>query len=88
MGMLLVERSIAQDYTKLQKAQTDRIAVEQQAKQWKSILLKYPDYRDGYYHLSLLEYELGHTADALKYDQQALIIDPNYAPARKLKDKL
>ncbi len=88
MGMLLVERSIAQNYNQLQTAKAARASIEKQVIQWKTIIQKYSDYRDGYYHLAILEYELGNKMDAQKYNKQALIIDPNFILARELENKL
>ncbi len=88
MGMLLVEKTIAQKYDQLQADKTTRASIEQQIVEWKGILQKYPDYRDGYYHLAVLEYELGNKPAAQIYNQQALDIDPNYTPSRQLEKKL
>ena len=56
--------------------------------QWQGIVKKYPDYRDGYIQLSLLEYQLGNNLLAEQYIDKALAIDPFSKDAQKLKDLL
>ncbi len=55
---------------------------------WKQILNKYPDYKNGYLALSVVEYRLGESKDAWGSLNNALRIDPNYAEARSFEEFL
>jgi tetratricopeptide (TPR) repeat protein len=55
---------------------------------WKSVIDDKPDYRDAYIMASIQSYNLGKTGDALVLINQALTIDPNYAPAINLKKSI
>lgn len=45
---------------------------------WQGIVEKYPDYRDGYFELALLEYQIKDFAKAKAYTEKSLSIDPNF----------
>jgi len=52
---------------------------------WQDISKKHPDYRDGYAHLAVLEYQLGNMELSFQYAEKALQLDPNYEPMIALK---
>ena len=49
------------------------------------IIKTYPNYRDGYFRLATLEYELGNRNKAKEYVQKALELDPNFEEGRRLE---
>ncbi len=55
---------------------------------WKKNIEKYKGYRDGYFQLALLEYQLGNVKEAREYTTQALAIDPNFYQGKILLDKI
>lgn len=55
---------------------------------WQSVVEKRPDYRDGYFQLSVLSYQIGKKDDAIVYLEKALQIDPNFEEGRKLEQLL
>lgn len=59
-----------------------------QKMQWESIVSAYPDYRDAYYTLAVIEYRLGDQGKAKTYVQKTLQIDPNFRPGLTLKNLL
>ncbi len=52
---------------------------------WQSIVAKRTDYRDGYFQLAVLEYQLGDKQKASAYVQKTLTLDPNFTEGRKLE---
>jgi len=62
--------------------------IQKLIKGWQKFLEKRPGYRDAYLQLAILSFKLGQKQEAQKYLEEALIIDPNYKPAKKLKKKL
>lgn len=57
-------------------------------KKWEAVVQKHRDYRDGYFKLAALEYEVGNKGKARLYSKKALYIDPNFEPAERLMNLL
>jgi len=55
---------------------------------WQSIIDKYDGYKDAYFQKALLEYKLGQIDKAKDDNQKALLLDPNFADAKKLETVL
>lgn len=52
---------------------------------WEKIIIEKPNYRDAYLQLAILNYRIWQNEEAKKYLEKALITDPNFEPALKLK---
>lgn len=52
---------------------------------WQSISDKYDGYKDAYFQKALLEYKLGQIDKAKQDNLKALLLDPNFADAKKLE---
>lgn len=74
--------SLAQEYTVLQK---ERARAEEEVVFWEKVVEKYPDYRDAYFKIALLEYQLGNTQKSKDYLQKTLGLDPNFDKGRELE---
>lgn len=68
--------------------QTKHEDIQSKVEFWEGIVRKYPDYRDAYFSLSLLEYQRGNTQKARVYLQEALSLDPNFKEGRALEKVL
>lgn len=55
---------------------------------WEEIVTKYPQYRDGYFHLALLQYQAGEVHLAGASLEKVLTIDPTFAPGIAFQQKL
>ncbi|MBI2032276.1 MAG: hypothetical protein HYT09_01380 [Candidatus Levybacteria bacterium] len=55
---------------------------------WENVVKKYPDYRDGYFNLAILEYRLQDFNKTEEYLNKALRLDPNFDEARRLKEEI
>lgn len=55
---------------------------------WQGIIAKHKDYRDAYFKLASLEYQLKNFNQARKYLQKVLEIDPNFEVGRRLEKLL
>lgn len=62
-----------------------RAAIQRQITYWQGVIRKYQDYRDGYFKLALLEYQLGNIQAAELYIQKTKTLDPNFTEADKLE---
>lgn len=52
---------------------------------WQEMAVKYPNSRDIYFRLAVLEYQLGEKAKAKEYLQKTLMLDPNFKEARSME---
>jgi len=55
---------------------------------WERIVAEKENYRDAYLQLALLHYQLFENKKAQEYLDQVLELDPNFEPARKIKEFL
>lgn len=77
--------SVYGHYKEKERLQGERTRLRQEVLYWQDIVGKYKDYRDGYYNIALLSYRLGEDKKAWDNLQKALILDPNFEPARTLE---
>ena len=76
------------NYQENKKLTEERENIESQIKFWKSINQKYPGFRDSYFELALLEYQLKDFDKARVYLKEVLRLDPNFKSGRKLESIL
>lgn len=62
--------------------------IRQNIAHWEELASKYPDSRDIYFRLAVLEYQLGEKAKAKEYLQKSLELDPNFKEGRELEKTL
>jgi len=55
---------------------------------WKKTASIYPNYRDAYFNIALLDYQVGNISEAKSNLQKALEIDPNFKKGRDLEQVL
>lgn len=55
---------------------------------WKDVVNNHPDFRDGYMQLASLTYQMNNLAAAIDYVNKVLELDPNFQPAKDLKNIL
>ncbi|KKP94948.1 MAG: hypothetical protein US02_C0015G0014 [Candidatus Levybacteria bacterium GW2011_GWA2_36_13] len=75
----LIQRN--NEITKMQKLTDQRIY-------WQKIINTYPDFRDAYFSLAIIEYQLGNFEESSKYLEKVYEIDPNFEKGDFLKEKL
>ncbi len=84
MVLLLEENTIRFNLIGLQETKAERALLQSQVIQWQLVVAKHADYRDGYFKLAVLEYQLGNMSKAQQYDAQALQLDPNFQRGKEL----
>ena len=55
---------------------------------WQSVVQRYPEYKDAYFQAAVLEYQSGDLKQARQDNNKALLLDPNFSDALKLRDLL
>lgn len=73
--------SVSKSLSTLRNIEGERSKIESEVKYWEDIAAIRPGYRDAYFKLALLEYQLGNKDKTRFYIEKTLEIDPNYTPA-------
>lgn len=60
--------------------------IKQEIKSWEESLKSYPDYRDVYLRLAILNWQIKQPEKAREYLEKAESLDPNYEVTKKLKE--
>ncbi len=71
----------------LQSAQSQRSELEAERKYWLDVSEKYSGYRDAYFKVALVSYQLGDVDLAKKYLIEAMALDPNFKEGREFGQK-
>lgn len=85
IGSMLVAFGFWQYIEKAQAINMQRKGVESHIQYLQDLTKKYPGDRDIYFQMASDEYTLGNIKQADQYIEKALVLDPNYLPALKLK---
>ncbi len=55
---------------------------------WKGITDRYKDYRDGFFKIAILEYQLGNIEEAKANLEKALSLDPSFEAGKHLQQEM
>jgi len=86
IGVVGVELQKNQDELKRRDVLHEALASHQEY--WKEVVEKYPDYKDGYFQLAIVSYQLGDTDRAKGAIGKVLEIDPNDATGQEFARKI
>lgn len=68
--------------------ENSRALLMKEKKYWEGVIDAYSDYRDGYFKLATINYQLGNIESARINVKKVLELDPNFEPGRKLEKVL
>ncbi len=74
-----------QHFQEKEKVLAERKEVLTKIIYWQNVVVEHKGYRDGYFQLAMLWYQLGKNEQAKMYLGQALKLDPNFEEGRKLE---
>lgn len=86
--ILLTGIDLYRSYQKKVEIENKNKVLNSQVKYWQDLVSKDKGYRDGYFMLSVLEYQLKDLSKAKEYLEKAIEIDPNFMPASDLQKVL
>lgn len=71
----------------IQKKQVDnqRAALERQVEYWNGVIKEHKDYRDAYFQLALLQYQLRNFEKSKEYLKKVFELDPNFEKGKELE---
>jgi tetratricopeptide (TPR) repeat protein len=85
IGIIIFGVNFVKNYNVFQKLSEKRQNLSSQISFWQSVSQKYPGYKDAYFQIAILEYQLGDLQSSEINNQKALILDPNFENAIKLE---
>lgn len=88
INILLQTVILVKSLKQLELARQQRMNIFNEIVYWKNISTQYSDYRDVYYRLATLEYEVGNISESKRYMQKALELDPNFGEGKVLGAKI
>ena len=88
LGIIIVSIDTYRNMQKKTQLEKEKENILNQIEIWKSISEEYKGYRDAYFQLALLEYQLKNYIRANEYLQKTLSLDPNYKEGRELEKLL
>jgi tetratricopeptide (TPR) repeat protein len=80
--------SVQKSLHQLTEINAERQKIEGEVAYWQRIVTERPNYRDAYFKLALLEYQLGNKTKTKEYIEKTLELDPNYTPALDFRKEL
>ncbi|MEK7502250.1 MAG: tetratricopeptide repeat protein [Patescibacteria group bacterium] len=83
-AIVIVGADSYKNYQENKRLSEKRENIETQIKFWKSINQKYPGFRDSYFELAILEYQLKDFSKSREYLKEVLRLDPNFKSGRRL----
>jgi len=87
-AIVIVGADSYRNYKENKKLTEKRRNIENQIRFWELVNRKYTGFRDSYFQLALLEYQLKDFDKARVYLKEVLRLDPNFKSGRKLEDIL
>ncbi len=88
INILLQAAIFSRNLLEIQSRAQARAKIANEIQYWKNVSQQYKDYRDVYFKLATLEYELGNIGESKQYMQKALQLDPNFGAGRVLGAKI
>ncbi|MCL5113807.1 MAG: tetratricopeptide repeat protein [Patescibacteria group bacterium] len=80
--------TLYETYQEKQEIMQKREKIIGEIKYWEDISIKYKGYRDAYYKLATLQYQIEEKDKALENLEKVLNIDPNFEPGLRLKQTI
>ena len=87
-GIIIIAGNIQANIEERKNLEQKREKIKKEITYWQENARKYPGYRDAYFQLALLEYQLGDAQSAQNYINKVEAIDPNFQEVYKLEKVL
>lgn len=84
----LVSLDLYKNFQEKGKIEAKRAELASEVRYWENVVGKYKDYRDAYFKLAVLEYELKDFGKSRVYLRKVLEIDPNFEVGRRFEKLL
>lgn len=88
IGIGVVAMDFQKNLKELERREVLHKALSGYQKYWVGIVAKYPDYKDAYFQLAVVSYQLGETMEAKRAIGKVLEIDPNDTTGQEFEKKI
>lgn len=85
VGIGFFSIKVYQNYQQITQINAQRQQIQSKINFWQSIADKYAGFKDAYFQMAMLDYNLGNFQKARLENQKALTLDPNFEDAKNLK---
>lgn len=85
LGISIASLKLYRYYKDYRLISAQRQNLQGQINFWQSIADKYDGYKDAYFRIAVLEYQLSDFQKAREANNKALVLDPNFDDAKKLE---
>lgn len=87
-GITLQVFKLQETLHQVELSKEHRLKLAKELAYWQDVTRQYSDYRDAYFKIATLQYQLGNVEQAKKSLEKVLVLDPNFENARVLGDKI
>lgn len=88
MAIAVKGLDLRSNWQELEKRDSLRVELTGKKEYWEGVVRKYPDYKDAYFQLAILAYQLGEKEEAKQAITKVLELDPNDSTGRELARKM
>jgi len=88
VGITIFGAKVYQNYQQIAKISLQRQQIQSKINFWQSIADKYDGFKDAYFQMAILDYNLGNFKKAKLENVKALTLDPNFNDAKNLEEVL
>ncbi|MEK7160215.1 MAG: hypothetical protein AAB702_01930 [Patescibacteria group bacterium] len=85
VGISALAIKLYQEVNVYSKTISQRETLQGKINFWDSFTQKYDGFKDAYFQIALLEYQLGNFEKARQYNKKALLLDPGFKDAKNLE---
>lgn len=87
-GIVLQSLKLQDTLHQAELAKSAHLKLTKELAYWQGVTRQYTNYRDAYFKVAILQYQLGEMGQAKKTLEKVIAIDPNFENARVLGDKI
>lgn len=84
-GIGVVAVDVIHNIQTKQQIEAERNNIYSEIVYWEKVVKRYPNYRDAYFALSVLEYRIGDIKKAKEYLTKVFKLDPNFKEGKELE---
>lgn len=88
LAQLFGSDNVAAIFQRMREKQQEPLVIHEAIGEWQQFLKDHPEYRDGWMVVALLAWQVGDTEKLTVALNQTLSLDPMYAPAKQLYERM
>lgn len=85
LALIVVGFDFYSNYSTKKQLEAEKIKVSRELNYWQSEVREKPNFRDGYFSLALIYYQLKDFKSSSEYLEKAMVLDPNFEKGNELR---